>query len=121
MKNEWSFEAPKTNSPITSDFNEEDLVQNLNMFTKQPLPIKMMMAAGTTKAVKQFKLRHFIYRANVDAATTAEWTNNLQALCESDDLGIPCIIASNPRNHITKDASFRNQLVDLVQSRFYNN
>ena len=105
MKNEWSFEAPKTNSPITSDFNEEDLVQNLNMFTKQPLPIKMMMAAGTTKAVKQFKLRHFIYRANVDATTTAEWTNNLQALCESDDLGIPCIIASNPRNHITKDAS----------------
>lgn len=105
MKNDWSFEAPKTKDPITSDFNEEDLVQNTNMFTRQPLPIQMMMAAGTTKAVTAFKLRHFIYRANVDARTTATWTNHLQALCEQDALGIPCIIASNPRNHITKDAS----------------
>ncbi len=105
MKNDWSFEGPKSREPITSDFNEEDLVQNTNMFTRQPLPISMMMAAGTTKAVKNFKLRHFILRANVSARTTAEWTNKLQALCESDALGIPCIIASNPRNHITKDAS----------------
>jgi beta-glucosidase len=35
----------------------------------------------------------------------AEWSNNLQALCESDRLGIPAIVASNPRNHITADAS----------------
>ena len=105
MKNDWSFEGPKNQEKISSDFNEEDLVQNTNMFTRQPLPISMMMAAGTTKAVKQFKLRHFIFRANVDARTTAAWANKLQALCESDELGIPCIIASNPRNHITKDAS----------------
>ncbi len=105
MKNDWSFEVPKTHESITSGFNEEDLVQNTNMFTRQPLPISMMMAAGTTKAVTEFKLRHFIYRANTDVRTTAEWANKLQALCESDGLGIPCIIASNPRNHITKDAS----------------
>ena len=60
MKNDWSFEASKSKDPITSAFNEEDLVQSTNMFTRQPLPIKMMMAAGTTKAVKQYKLRHFI-------------------------------------------------------------
>ena len=105
MKNDWSFEGPKSREPISSYFNEDDLIQNTNMFTRQPLPINMMMAAGTTKAVKQFKLRHFILRANVDARTTAAWANKLQALCESDALGIPCIIASNPRNHITKDAS----------------
>jgi len=105
MKNDWAFEAPKTREPITSDFNEEDLVQKINMFTRQPLPIEMMMAAGTTKAVNQYKLRHFILRANVDARTTAQWSNKLQAICENDALGIPCIIASNPRNHITKDAS----------------
>ena len=55
MKNDWAFEAPKTREPITSDFNEEDLVQKINMFTRQPLPIEMMMAAGTTKAVNQYK------------------------------------------------------------------
>lgn len=90
---------------VSSDFNEEDQVQKFNMFTKQPLPVAMMMSAGTTKGVTNFHLRHFISRANVSAKITAEWTNKLQALCESDGLGIPAIIASNPRNHITKDAS----------------
>lgn len=63
------------------------------------------MAAGTTKGVRQFHLRHFIMRANVSARITAEWTNNIQELCEREPLGIPAIFASNPRNHITKDAS----------------
>ena len=105
LKNDWAFEAPKSKGPITSDFNEEDLVQTTNMFSKQPLPVPIMSAAGTTKAVTQFHLRHFILRANVSARINAEWANKLQAFCESDGLGIPAIIASNPRNHITKDAS----------------
>ena len=105
LKNDWSFETPKNKDPITSDFNEEDLIQTTNMFSKQPLPIPMMSAAGTTKAVTQYHLRHFILRANVSARINAEWANKLQALCESDGLGIPAIVASNPRNHITKDAS----------------
>ncbi|MEY2836568.1 MAG: hypothetical protein RLZZ557_2230 [Bacteroidota bacterium] len=91
--------------PITSEFNEEDQVQSTNMFTRKPLPAPMTMAAGTTKGVTQYHLRHFIFRANVSAKITAEWANKLQALCESDGLGIPAIVASNPRNHITKDAS----------------
>jgi beta-glucosidase len=64
-----------------------------------------MNVAGTTKGVTQYHLRHFILRANVSARMTAEWANKLQALSESSGLGIPSIIASNPRNHITKDAS----------------
>ena len=35
----------------------------------------------------------------------ADWANNLQALCETSRLGIPAIVASNPRNHVTVDAS----------------
>jgi len=105
LKNDWSFEAPKSNSPVTSDFNEEDLVQTINMFSKQPLPVPIMSAAGTTKAVTQYHLRHFILRVNTSTRTIAEWSNKLQALCEGDGLGIPAIVASNPRNHITKDAS----------------
>lgn len=105
LKNDFSFEASKTKDAINSDFNEEDLVQNMNMFTRKPLPVSIMMSAGSTKGITQFHLRHFILRANVSARTTAEWANKLQALCEQDGLGIPAIIASNPRNHITKDAS----------------
>ncbi len=62
----------------------------------------MMSSAGTTKAVMKFHLRHFILRANISAKINAEWANKLQSLCESDGLGIPAIVASNPRNHITK-------------------
>ena len=97
--------AMANSAVASSDFNEEDQVQKFNMFTKQPLPVAMMMSAGTTKGVTKFHLRHFIFRANVSAKLTAEWSNKLQALCELDGLGIPAIIASNPRNHITKDAS----------------
>lgn len=105
LKNDWSFERARSVEAITSEFNENDLVDSINMFTRKPLPVKFMSSAGTTKGVTQFHLRHFILRANASARITAEWANRLQALCESDGWGIPAIIASNPRNHITKDAS----------------
>jgi beta-glucosidase len=90
---------------ISSEFNEEDRISDNNMFTRKPLPYPIMNVAGTTKGVTQFHLRHFILRSNVSAKITAEWANRLQALCESDGLGIPAIITSNPRNHITRDAA----------------
>jgi beta-glucosidase len=106
LKNDGSaMGTNRSKDSVSSDFNEEDQVQNTNMFTRKPLPTAMMMSAGTTKGVKEFHLRHFIFRANVSAKITANWANNLQALCENDGHGIPAIIASNPRNHITKDAS----------------
>jgi beta-glucosidase len=61
--------------------------------------------AGTKRVVTEFHNRHFILRSNESARVTAEWTNKLQELCESEPLGIPAIIASNPRNHITTNAS----------------
>jgi beta-glucosidase len=64
----------------------------------------MNSSAGTTKMIREFHNRHFILRANESARITAEWSNKLQALCESEPLGIPAIIASNPRNHITTNA-----------------
>jgi beta-glucosidase len=65
----------------------------------------MNITAGTTKVIKEFHNRHFILRSNESARITAEWANKLQALCESEPLGIPAIIASNPRNNITTNAS----------------
>lgn len=62
-------------------------------------------SAGTAKVVKEYHHRHFILRANESARITAEWANKLQSLCESEPLGIPAIIASNPRNNITANAS----------------
>jgi len=105
LENDWSFQKPKTNLPITSNFNEEDLVMKQNMFTGLPMPVSQLSSAGTTNGVRNLHLRNFILRANADTRILAEWSNKLQALCESDGLGIPAIVTSNPRNHITKDAS----------------
>jgi beta-glucosidase len=60
---------------------------------------------GTKKTVTEFHNRHFILRSNESARITAEWANKLQELCESEPLGIPAIISSNPRNNITTNAS----------------
>ncbi|TRX11233.1 glycoside hydrolase family 3 protein [Flavobacterium gawalongense] len=105
MEGDYAFQQDAPKAEIKSGFNEEDLVQNINMFSKKPLPAPVMSAVGTTKAVTQYNLRHFILRANTTAKNMAEWSNNLQRLCESSRLGIPAIVASNPRNHITVDAS----------------
>ncbi len=100
-----SFQANAPRTEITSGFNEEDLLQTTNMFTRKPLPYPILTAAGTTKGITVNHLRHFILRANTSAKVMAEWSNNLQALSEGTRLGIPSIVASNPRNHITADAS----------------
>ncbi len=105
LAGDFSFQQNAPKVEITSGFNEEDLVQSMNMFSKKPLPYPMLSAAGTTKGITKNHLRHFILRANTSAKILAEWANNLQALCENSRLGIPAIIASNPRNHITVDAS----------------
>lgn len=91
--------------PITSGFSESDQVSEINFFTKKPLTAPMMSSAGTTKDVQQFYKRHFILRANTAVDTLAKWANRLQELCEEGDFGIPATIASNPRNHISTDAS----------------
>jgi beta-glucosidase len=105
MAGDQSFQAGAAKTVITSGFNEEDLIQTTNMFTRKPLPTPNMTAVGTTKGVLTYNLRHFILRANTDARTIAEWSNNLQALSESSRLGVPSIVASNPRNHVTIDNS----------------
>lgn len=62
-------------------------------------------SAGTKKVVTEYHNRHFILRSNESARVTAEWANKLQELCESQPLGIPALICSNPRNNITTNAS----------------
>lgn len=105
MKNEGGRQGPVPTGPVTGEFNEADVISENNMFTGKPLPDRAMNAAATTKGITQLHLRHFIYRGNVAPEMLAGWANRLQELSESTPLGIPSIIASNPRNHITASAS----------------
>lgn len=118
LAGDFSFQQGAPKAEISSGFNEEDLTQSNNMFSRKPLPFPLLTASGTTKGVNERHLRHFILRANTSAKIMAEWANNLQALCENSRLGIPAIIASNPRNHITLDASIGLSVGTTVFSRW---
>lgn len=104
MTNEVSIMSPleKQIGAITTDFNENDVVVDRNQFTGERLSHPVMNTVGTTSGVTEHKLRHFIWRTtSASADTMAKWANKVQALAESDSLGIPVLFASNPRNHIT--------------------
>ena len=106
MYNEaFMLEASGQTEPISSAFNEEDIVIDKNQFTGEPLPFPVMNTVGTSKGILTHKMRHFIWRTTTAPADTmARWANKVQALAESDSLGIPVLFASNPRNHITSGA-----------------
>ena len=48
---DYAFQLNAPKAEISSDFNEEDLIQATNMFTRKSLPNPILSAAGTTKAV----------------------------------------------------------------------
>src|SRR5687768_13102011 len=50
MKNEGGRQAASA-GPVTGEFNEVDVVTENNIFTGQPLPERLMSAAGTTKGI----------------------------------------------------------------------
>lgn len=105
MKNEGGRGQAASTEPVTGEFNEVDVISENNIFTGKPLPERVMSAAATTKGINDLHLRHFIYRGNVAPQTIAGWSNRLQELAEGTALGIPAIIASNPRNHVTNSAT----------------
>lgn len=105
MEGGGGFGRGPASGKVTSALNEQDNWMVNNFFTRKPLPDSTLSFSATTKGILERHLRHFILRTNAPANTTAEWSNNLQAVAESSRLGIPAIVASNPRNHITVDNS----------------
>ena len=49
------------------------------------------------------KMNHFNLWAIPDVRTTARWHNNLQRYAEQTRLGIPVTVASDPRNHFSRN------------------
>ncbi|WP_198411322.1 glycoside hydrolase family 3 protein [Marinimicrobium alkaliphilum] len=103
MEGGSAFGMRGSDEEVTSNLSEEDVVSETNIFTRQPLPEPMLMFSGTTKGIQERHLRHLILRTNADPRLIAEWANNVQAVAEDTRLGIPAIISSNPRNHVTVD------------------
>ncbi|OMH25127.1 hypothetical protein BKD30_06580 [Tersicoccus phoenicis] len=61
---------------------------------------------GSEKAIGELGLRYLIIRDNPTSHDLAVWTNALQELAESSTHGIPVVMVSNPRNHVSDTAIF---------------
>ena len=53
---------------------------------------------GTTEAIVDWGLRHFILRQNPEPEDMASWINQMNLVAEKTELGIPVVVASNSRN-----------------------
>ncbi|HSI75849.1 MAG TPA: glycoside hydrolase family 3 N-terminal domain-containing protein [Lunatimonas sp.] len=91
---------------VASDLEEGQVKEDRSEQANRPNFIGgMNTVTSSSQMVKEYNNRHFILRSNESARIISEWNNKLQELCESEPLGIPAIITSNPRNHITSNAS----------------
>ena len=61
---------------------------------------------GSHRAIAELGLRYLIVRDNPTSYDLATWSNALQELAESTPLGIPAVLVSNPRNHVSDQKLF---------------
>lgn len=80
---------------------EEDEWATVNRWDGKPFDQPVLNSSAATAGIKERHLRHLIVRDNPEARDLATWTNSLQELAEGTRLGIPVVMTSNPRNHIS--------------------
>jgi beta-glucosidase len=64
------------------------------------------LSDGPRKFITDDKVRHILITSVESPEVAAEWTNNVQALAESIDLGIPANNSSDPRHGTNSTAEF---------------
>ncbi len=60
------------------------------------------------KYLKEDYIRHMLVAAVKDAKTAAQWSNNVQAFCESEPFGVPSNNSTDPRNYTNGAANVNN-------------
>ncbi len=78
-----------------SDINEDGSIE-----AKPGTPPHALVAS---RQMTEHKMNHFNLWGIPGVAATAKWYNNLQRFAETTRLGIPITIASDPRNHFTRN------------------
>lgn len=62
--------------------------------------------AASTEGIMELGLRYLIVRDNPPVDKLAVWSNRLQEIAEGSRLGIPVVLVSNPRNHVSDIGAF---------------
>lgn len=100
--------------PIVSDDGlliESDIVTDTNRWAKPESATyrfdpPVLDVAGVTRGITELGLRYLILRDSPSADRVATFANRLQEIAEGTRLGIPVVLVSNPRNHVSDTAIF---------------
>lgn len=84
-----------------SFLRKDDGYARTQMMTGEPLSEPRLHASSARGAILERHQRRFIVRDNPAAGDLARWANELQELAEESEFGIPVVLASNPRNHVS--------------------
>jgi beta-glucosidase len=100
--------------PIVSEDGlliESDIVTDTNRWAKPESATyrfdpPVLDVAGVTRGITELGLRYLILRDSPPADRVATFANRLQEIAEGTRLGIPVVLVSNPRNHVSDAAIF---------------
>jgi beta-glucosidase len=100
--------------PIVSEDGlliESDILTGTNRWAKPEsatyrLDPPVLDVAGATRGITELGLRYLILRDSPPADRVATFSNRLQEIAEGTRLGIPVVLVSNPRNHVSDTAIF---------------
>ena len=85
------YQNDETKRDESGLLDEAPVEKGENIFARQNLP-------GTSDAINNWFVRHFIFRQNPTPQQHTDWINQLQAAAEKCQHLVPVIIASNSRN-----------------------
>ncbi|WP_417562972.1 glycoside hydrolase family 3 protein [Microbacterium sp.] len=100
-----SFSAAPQLDPNGTHVREQDGYSTRQPITGAPLDRPKLYASSGRGAIAERHQRRLIVRDNASAHDLAVWANALQEIAEQTEFGIPVVLTSNPRNHVTEGAT----------------
>ncbi len=104
---------PDAEPVVSSDglLIESDIVTDVNRWAKPDSATyrfdpPVLDVAGATRGLTELGLRYLILRDSPSGDRVANFANRLQEIAEGTRLGIPVMLVSNPRNHVSDTALF---------------
>lgn len=101
---DWRKPAAERVKDLASQLPVERIC-GLMLYSKAEDADSVNLTSKQIAYIKDDYIRHMLIRNVADAATGAAWSNQVQALCESEPFGIPSNNSSDPRNYTNGQAN----------------
>ena len=101
---DWRKDVKTRAADLASKMSIEQIC-GLMLYSKAVTVDSAALNSNVLSYMKDDFIRHMLVSSVKDARTAAIWANNVQAYCESAELGIPANNSSDPRNYTNGKAN----------------